>query len=431
MTPSRLTTFSHKQYRLVSGLFWQPLERPRAYMKEAREIGRRHKMDIVTIRKTETVLEAGFVSKQLGIVKGMYSMASVLAYKLANDANGYSFLAAVLVDADRYAMVAVDKNGILPNSDRIEDLAGIREALHEFYSLLGRPNIKIYAPPELEFGGEEITLENLLTGLSRHNQLRPLFFGLSRREVLIFGATLSVLLVAGIAGKIKYDQWQEAKRLQEEAATKALEAVNAETGTEHTAIALVHPWTTRPTPQEFLSICQPELEKLPLSVAGWTFSEARCDATGLDVLYQRSTDLPITVRQFIQQASGYWPGISIAFSSDNNIAQIKRPLTFPAGGDDALQPLDEIRNAVVSHFQSRLVAVEIAAKPSEAQPLPGQSDQAPQLTWLTWTFSTQSQLTPADVLTHFPGNGVRLMAMSVAMTDIVLTWRIEGEFYAQ
>ncbi|VFR81027.1 hypothetical protein ISE1_2689 [plant metagenome] len=43
----------------------------------------------------------------------------------------------------------------------------------------------------------------------------------------------------------------------------------------------------------------------------------------------------------------------------------------------------------------------------------------------------QSQLAPAEVFTHFPGNGVRLMAMSVSMNDIVLTWRIQGEFYAQ
>lgn len=431
MTPSRLTTFTHKNYRLVSGLFWQPLERPRAYMKEAREIGRRHKMDIVTIRKTDTVLEAGFVGKQMGIAKGMYSMASVLAYKLGNESNGYSFLAAVKIADGRYAMVAVEKNGILPNSDRIEDLEGTRESLNEFYSLLGKPDIKIYAPPELDFGGEEVSLESLLTGLSRQNQLRPLFFGLSRREVLIFAAVLIVMLSAGVVGKMKYDSWQEAKRLQEEAARRALEAVNAQTGTEHATVALVHPWTTRPTPSEFLSICQPALEKLPLSVAGWTFSEARCDAAGLDVLYQRAADLPITVSNFIRQADIYWPGAPTAFSSDNNVAQIKRPLVFPAGGDDALQSLDEIRNAVVSHFQSRLVAVEMAAKPSEAQPLPGQTDKAPQPTWLTWTFSAKSQLTPVDVLTHFPGNGVRLMAMSVSMTNIELTWRIEGEFYAQ
>ncbi|KMM24098.1 hypothetical protein L540_08200 [Bordetella pseudohinzii] len=388
-------------------------------------------MDIVTIRKTETVLEAGFVSRQAGITKGMYSMASVLAHKLGNEANGYSFLAAVRIDGDRYAMVAVDKNGILPNSDRIEDLAGTREAMNEFYSLLGRPNIKIYAPPELEFGGEEVTLESLLTGLSRHNQLRPLFFGLSRREVLIFGVTLIMVAVSGVAGKIKYDQWEEAKRLQEKAAKEALESVNSQTGTEHMATALVHPWTTRPTPKEFLSICQPQLTKLPLSVAGWTFSEARCDATGVDALYQRDVGLPITVSHFIQQASVYGPGVSVAFSGDNNIAQIKLPLTFPAGGDDPLLPLEQIRNAIVSHFQSQLVAVNIAAKPSEAQSLPGQSDKPPQPTWLTWTFSAGSQLAPADVLAQFPGNGVRVMAISVAMSDILLTWRIEGEFYAQ
>jgi len=431
MNSIRLTTFSHKHYHLVSGLFWQPLERPRAYMKEAREIGRRHKMDIVTIRKSETVLEAGFVSKQLGIVKGMYSMASIMAAKLGNEANGHTFLAAVKIDDERYAMVAVDKNGILPNSDRIEDLKGIHEAITHFYSLLNKPDIKVYAPQELRFGGEEIQLDNLLTGLSRQNQLRPLFLGLSRREVLTLSGVVLALLIICVIGKIKYDEWRQVSRQREEAANKALESINTQTGTEHTVVALVHPWTTKPTSREFLKACQPELEKLPLSVAGWTFSEGRCNAGGLEVLYQRAVDLPITVRQFIQQASTYWPGITVSFSGDNSIAQIKRSLTFPAGGDDPLMPLDEIRNAVVSHFQARLMPANLAAKPSEAQPLPGQADRTPQPTWLTWTFSAQSQLAPTDVLTHFPDNGVRLTALSVALEDIVLNWRIEGEFYAQ
>eukprot|EP00887_Chlorella_sp_A99_P003777 scaffold31.g3777.t1 len=335
-------------------------------------------MDIVTIRKTETVLEAGFVSKQLGIVKGMYSMASILAAKLGNEANGHTFLAAVKIDDERYAMVAVDKNGILPNSDRIEDLKGIREAISHFYSLLNKPDIKVYAPHELSFGGEEIQLDNLLIELSRQNQLRPLFLGLSRREVFTLSAVVLALLIIGVIGKIKYDEWRQIGRQREEAANKALESINTQTGTEHTVVALVHPWTTKPTPREFLKVCQPELEKLPLSVAGWTFLEGRCNAGGLEVLYQRMVDLPITVSQFIQQASTYWP-----------------------------------------------------AKPSEAQPLPGQADRTPQPTWLTWTFSAQSQLAPADALTHFPENGVRLTAFSVALEDIVLNWRIEGTAYGQ
>ena len=38
--------------RFVSGLLWQSLTRPRGYMKEAKEIGKREGLDIVAIRDT-------------------------------------------------------------------------------------------------------------------------------------------------------------------------------------------------------------------------------------------------------------------------------------------------------------------------------------------------------------------------------------------
>src|SRR5260363_112678 len=61
----------------VCGLFWQPLTRPRAYMKEAREIGKRESMEIVAIRRS-TIIQAGFVAKHQGALKGMISMAAAL-----------------------------------------------------------------------------------------------------------------------------------------------------------------------------------------------------------------------------------------------------------------------------------------------------------------------------------------------------------------
>lgn len=431
MNPINLTTFSHKHYRLVSGLFWQPLERPRNYMKEAREIGRREKMDIVTIRKTDAVLEAGFVCKQLGIVKGMYSLASIMADKLGNADNNYTFLAAVTIDEGRYAMVAVDKNGILPDSDRVEDLTGIQGAINKFYGLLKKPDIKVYAPSELGFGGQEIQLDSLLTNLSRHHRLRPLFFGLSKREVLSLSGVIFALLIVGTIGKLKYDQWQRAEQQRLEAARQALERVHAQTGVEHTVAALVHPWTTQPALSEFLHVCEPELKKLPLSVAGWTFLEARCQTSGLNVLYQRTADLPVTVDQVIEQALTYWPNAAVTFSADNNTAQIKYPLSFAPGGDDPLMQLNEIRHAIVSHFQARLILFSLAARSSEVQPLLGQADSIVKPTWSTWTFSTQSKLAATDTLKDFPSRGVRLTSLSVVLNNLELTWNTEGEFYAQ
>ena len=188
----------------------------------------------------------------------MYSLASIMADKLGNADNNYTFLAAVKIDEGRYAMVAVDKNGILPDSDRVEDLLGIQGAINKFYGLLKKSDIKVYAPSELGFGGQEIQLDSLLNNLSRHHRLRPLFFGLSKREVFILSGVIFALLIIGTIGKLKYDQWHQAEQQRLEAARQALERVHAQTGIEHTVAALVHPWTTQPAPSEFLHVCEPE-----------------------------------------------------------------------------------------------------------------------------------------------------------------------------
>jgi len=95
--------------RFVSGLLWQALTRPRGYMKEAKEIGKREGLDIVAIRDTAEVKQAGFVSKADGAYKGMYSLAAALAGQL-----GDTWIGAFKLPDDRYAMVAVDSGAIIP-----------------------------------------------------------------------------------------------------------------------------------------------------------------------------------------------------------------------------------------------------------------------------------------------------------------------------
>lgn len=67
----------------VTGLFWQPLTSPRSYMSEARNIGKKRNWDIVAIRKSARI-QAGFVSKDAGVMKGMYSLAAALAGQLGD-----------------------------------------------------------------------------------------------------------------------------------------------------------------------------------------------------------------------------------------------------------------------------------------------------------------------------------------------------------
>ena len=68
-----VSILSYHGNKFVSGLFWRPLSSQRQYMKEARKLGKEEHLDIVAIRHSPTVIQAGFVSKSQGAVKGMYS----------------------------------------------------------------------------------------------------------------------------------------------------------------------------------------------------------------------------------------------------------------------------------------------------------------------------------------------------------------------
>ena len=51
-------------------------------MKEARQYGREHQLDIVAIRRTPAIIQAGFVARSDEVTKGMYSLAATLAGQL-------------------------------------------------------------------------------------------------------------------------------------------------------------------------------------------------------------------------------------------------------------------------------------------------------------------------------------------------------------
>ena len=104
-----VSILSYHGNKFVSGLFWRPLSSQRQYMKEARKLGKEEHLDIVAIRHSPTVIQAGFVSKSQGAVKGMYSLASALSGQFDGD-----FLACWKIDEDRYALVATLDGAIVP-----------------------------------------------------------------------------------------------------------------------------------------------------------------------------------------------------------------------------------------------------------------------------------------------------------------------------
>lgn len=213
---ARVQVLQYRGKSFVTGLRWHPLGSVTGHMKEARQYGREHHLDIVAIRRTPAIIQAGFVARSEEVIKGMYSLAATLAGQL-----GDSWIAAWKTESeiDQYALVAVYQGGVISGCDMIGTGAEVRRRVAQQRSR-GINFDNEYLPPEFDMGGQPLDVAELLqpSHLKREYRLRPLVFGLSKPE-LVQLAVLGVLIAAGIIG---WAQWQNHQdQIAKEAAFQA------------------------------------------------------------------------------------------------------------------------------------------------------------------------------------------------------------------
>jgi hypothetical protein len=427
----------------VSGLFWQTLTRPRAFMKEAREIGKREKMDIVAIRYG-TIMQAGFVGKNLGILKGMYSLASSLAGCL-----GKSWIGVFDLEDGRYAFVAVHDGAIVPDCDIIGDRNEVLERFSYIYSYFSWE--KVYAPDDFDYGGEVLNIRALLTNssLKKEYRLKQLSFGLTLRE----GITL-ICLLAVIGGSAwAYLQWKNAQieRIRQERIRQLvlrqqqLAELNARAKRAQSMRALEHPWAKLPSASDFVSVCVANINATPLAINGWDFVSAKCSSSTtsnqLIVMFKRTGNA--TTNDIINGIhQRYQVDPALINDGQAQTASVTLDLKLLYGGDDPLQPSAAILSGFTSHFQAMGIQPSLDKKhQSDAdQPklMPGQDpsalQQAPKPDWTTYTFAiTDSDLAPEQLFNHMDGTALRFTDLGVKLDldSAKLTWNAAGEIYAK
>lgn len=417
----------------VSGLVWEPLKQ-RAYMKEAREIGKREKMDIVAIR-LGFMAQAGFVKKDKGVTKGMYSLASALAGQIQSDA----WIGAFELPTGQFALVAVFSGMIVSGCDFVGDR---QEVLNHLKEMDSQPKVmeflKVFHPADFGYRGSPLDIEALLKPevLRKDYVLKQLTFGLTRRELIQYGAAVAVL--AGLA--IGYEQWQA--YLVREAAEKARQAellhqkqlaeLSARAGADQTVQALKHPWATLPGVVDFLNGCQAAIDSLPLALKGWTSESALCTPTSLEAVYGRTGKT--TFNDFVEAARDRFPNPPVLMEGGDR-AGVGDVVSLGAGGDDELLPFEKLQADFTSYLQqldlkADIVAVEI---PVPIQPpLPGGEapPPAPVPDWKQFSFSLTSPYSPQYLFAGLPLKGVRLVEISVVRQGPQLTWSLKGEMYA-
>lgn len=435
-TSSAVTIIRVHDRDFVAGLYWHALTKPRSYMAEARSIGNRDKMDIVSIRRSKSVIQAGFVQKRSGVEKGMYSLATVLADKLqsrvgAGRAKNATFMGAFRVDEHRYAMLAVKGGGIMAGSDMIADGRTIAEHLANYWHLMNDADAHVFVPPEFEMVGEELNLADLLRDPKRQHQLKPLSRQPTKRDIALISVGALLLLAGG-----GYAYWTYLDRVEAEERAEAMRKAMAlrlqqESGKTAAPMNLVRPWIAAPTIAAFARRCQDSVWAAPLSVGGWTFARARCTSSAVDLDFKREAGA--TILNFRAHAGATFPGAAINFIADGNQGTVTVAHRLPAGGDDPIGDVRELRDRIASHFQGKFIDISITPMQSKAVVLPGQDPKelAPQPDWQTFTFSAASQQSPMIALSGMDGTSARLSEIVAELNGVDLKWSINGELYGK
>ncbi|WP_175856743.1 type 4b pilus protein PilO2 [Burkholderia anthina] len=443
--------------RYVAGMHWQPLSQTRSPLKEAKEEGQKRGWDVVSIKRGSDWIQAGFVSRASGVYKGMYSIASSLAGVLGPHWCGV-FAAP---EPGQYLVVAVDQSGrIVAASDRVLPADSAKALSRRIQAENDIPYENTFAPLELEMAPSARELGELLPpslpkAVRKQAELTYLTYGVSKeslRNLAIIGALITAALVA-------FHYWdayeegvkQEAARKQQEEQNRRLAIANENARRKLEAQALAHPWAVMPSADDFIHACGSVVDRLPLNMSGWNFSDATCeDKKGITITYLRGDgtsqqDLSKTIGQALMSISkdNQLPVVSFTNNGDN--VTITFPLTGPVAGDDPLQPLVDamsnflgpLQRANTSDVQvfsnisieQQEVVIKMPPAPAGQPPIP-----APQPTWRMLHWSLDSQIPPRLVFGDLKDrNGLRVTSIDTKLQteDAQLKWTMKGDFYVQ
>lgn len=426
--------------KFVSGLYWQPLTKPRAYKKEAQEIGKREGMDIVAIRKGR-IMQAGFAPKGQGAGQGMYSMAAALAAKLGN-----SWIGVFSIGDDRYAFLAVNDGAIVPGSDVIGNREDVEHRIRFYYGT--SKWAKVYAPADFDFGGEEYDLNDVLSERNfsksqwRDLQLRPLKFGLSKQDVVRIAvvAGVGIAIVFGYRQYLSYQAEKTREALVRAAQLKKAEEDRIKEQTKAGKVVVIaHPWAKSPAVEDFMRDCGVAIDWHPLSIGGWIFSSASCDGATVKASYSRVA--PATPETFIEEVAKYTDVVP-SFPNDLETVTVSQQIKILLGGDDELHPAADVLSDFGTAFQKHSLPVSFTEVqtglvstpvllPGQTAPAEAAAPAAP--AWRTYNFKLETEKTPGPLFEGRAWNGMRISNIEVKLASetATLNWTITGKVYAK
>jgi hypothetical protein len=422
---NQLYLLEHGGARLVAGLFWQVLSRPREALKEAKELGESMNFDFMAMRSVGAVMQTGYAAQVDGAVEEMASLAMLIAsaVEVADHSEvPQNWLAAIQLPSGDFAYAAVRDGALLPDGDFAGSKDDVVSRLSSDYAL-GEWDL-IVAPDEFGYPKSQERRFIDLVPLDKKGKykppaqviVQPVRRTLPWKKIAIVVAAVTAL---GVCAKITQGYFEDKAAAEREAAMLSEEARLAE---EMRNKALSRPpWANVADTADLFAKCEQAMVQVPFNPVGWSISDLICGREGAVVAsYTRGEDgAPIFAlkKLFGNHVRFDWRGEQAVYSDKVEFKMAER---------ESLWFADEAVNELVGRFQS--VGVSLDPKDESPAGTPGIGAPTGPIKFRRLTFATTTKIKPSFYVHLFNVPGVRIKAVKVTPAGV---WTTEGEIYVE
>lgn len=423
--------------RFVVGLEWELIKAQRNVMKEVRRIGRMHNLDVVAIRQAEAI-QAGFAPKSRKKLQGAYSLIVALASLMEGACIAVIPLGKNRDEKDEFTLLGRTAKGTIhPGSDRILSYDEISQAVVDLrQDMAGNRQdvIPVYGNPEIgSWVTDVLDLDAILTpaSISKDFRLRPLRWGMTRRQLLFFASTLIISLVALLFYLHLLDVKEQQRNAAIQAQIKHQEEINREARYKAALDKLKHPWINTSSVQDFLAGCEVALKRLKLSIEGWELSDMKCEQDGMSANYNRPNNSAATAENFVgavRKIYGIEPVINF---KNTSVSVLTLPHSLPSNGDDPMGVMGERLVKIISLFQSVNIQASFNAVPIKDVEKNDQGENMPAQDWQEYTFNVDTNNPPQLIFRNDEFTGVRINTIiyEIGQSQGDMTYKITGSVY--
>ncbi|CAI1953085.1 MULTISPECIES: type 4b pilus protein PilO2 [Serratia] len=425
-------TLQNGKVWLVAGLHWQylPLRGRRSMRMRAKEANASHwaALSIGDGQAQGTLLGTVTLSDKSSRTKGQHALASMaLAVMPVLPEACYGVFP--LAD-DQYWFVAISDGMLSPFGDIVGDDAAIRTAVSNFLQITSAPTAgwTVYAPSGF-FPDKETDDKALSALIDNKIGLRRARLSKTHNPQLLWLWGIAVVaLGSGYAG---YTVWQT--HLEEARIAAAQAALMARQQLEQQAPAdNLKPWAMQPKFPSMLSACSSVWKDAQISIAGWVFNTATCDAHGKIILHYTlpngGTVGDFALRLPVLYGSDIEPVFNIPGSADDASFALTVPLSLPETPEVLLPGNQQIQH-LTSYAQRINARLRLSETDTATQLTQGDIQNLP---WRTYSFTFITDIPPDRLFapTRFNSRGIRASSITTTLKNNRLEYTIEGLLYA-